>query len=358
MKYSFINILILCIVVSCVSTPKEPNDEHNELQGIAALVLCEGLWGMNNSDLDAIEITSGKLANNYFEQINNFPLGDVANDIVLKGDTAFIAVSESRLIEVINVRSGKSIGRIDFGESAYPRSIYIANSHYAFVTDLYNACIRVFNPDNFIPYDIKISVGPAPEGITGTDNLVFVANSGYGDYLAKVEKAGTISVIDIEKMEEIAVIQAGPNPIELIMNKFNSRVYCIYYNLPSMADSLGGIIEYSIPDMNILRHFRCDAESATLSPNGRYLYYISKEDVHNIDLHKEKLEDKLIIINNKTTEHWYSLAISPFDGSFWIGNARNYQINGNLLIYREDNLVNPFLIYKTGVNPGKILFVE
>ncbi len=357
MRNKIIYLLALILLSSsCVMQPDLPSNEQSDLSGSAAYILCEGLWGMNNSRLDALEMSSGRILENFFENANNFRLGDVANDIVLMGDTAFIAVSESRIIEVINIKTGKSIGRISFGENSYPRRIFIANSQMGFVSDLYNACIRIFNPSTLAIDDSVIPVGPAPEGICGWGQYLFVANSGYGDYLADKPKAGTISVIDIIQMKEIAVVPAGENPVELLIN--DSKLYCIYYNLPSKADSLGGIVEYSLPEMKETRRLRCDAEKATLSDDGSNIFYCWTEGVFKIDLNKSILQPELIIKNPKPAEHWHSLAISPFDGSVWIGNARNYQVKGELLIYKYKDYYSHFLKYTTGVNPTKIVFFE
>ncbi len=341
---------------SCVKQPAEPPETDGNISGSAALILCEGLWGMNNSSLSAFEISNAKLMNNYFLNANNSPLGDIANDIILKGDTAFIAVSESGIIEAVNIKTGRSLGRIDFGGNSYPRKIYIASDTLAFVSDLYNHCLRTFNPKTYEAFDRKIETGPAPEGIDGSGSYVFAVNSGYGDYLSNIPKAGTISVIDKKILAEVKIIPAAPNPVEILVNTINSRIYCTFRHLPSQPDSLGGIIEYSLNDLKETRRWRFDAEKAVISPDGKYLYAANISGVYKINLQKEESKPELIIKNSNKNENWYCAAVSPFDGSLWIGNALNYQSSGKVSVYSHTNYNSPLIQFKTGVNPSKIIF--
>ena len=74
----------------------------------SAYVLNEGTWGSNNSSLSRVDLASGTINNNIFSAANGRGLGDVAQDIVVSGGKAYIAVSFSNTIEVVNLTDNKA----------------------------------------------------------------------------------------------------------------------------------------------------------------------------------------------------------------------------------------------------------
>lgn len=72
------------------------------------LILNEGAWGANNSGISKVNVATGTATNNFFESANGRGLGDVAQDIILEGNKAYITVSFSNSIETMDVATGKS----------------------------------------------------------------------------------------------------------------------------------------------------------------------------------------------------------------------------------------------------------
>ena len=72
------------------------------------IVLNEGSWSANNASVSKVDVDAGTAANNYFENANNRGLGDVAQDIVVDGGNAYITVSFSNSIEIMDINTGKS----------------------------------------------------------------------------------------------------------------------------------------------------------------------------------------------------------------------------------------------------------
>lgn len=78
------------------------------LDGDQLLVLNEGGWGSNNASISKVNAATGNAENDFFEKANGRGLGDVAQDIILDGSKAYIAVSFSNSIETMDATSGKS----------------------------------------------------------------------------------------------------------------------------------------------------------------------------------------------------------------------------------------------------------
>lgn len=76
--------------------------------GDALLVLNEGNWGSNDAGVSRVDVSNSSAEVNFFENSNNRGLGDVAQDIVVVDGKAYITVSFSNSIEVMDIVTGKS----------------------------------------------------------------------------------------------------------------------------------------------------------------------------------------------------------------------------------------------------------
>ena len=196
--------------------------------------------------------------------------------------------------------------------------------------------------------------GPAPEGIAVFDKYIFVANSGFGDYLADKPKAGTISVFDPETMNELKILLDLPNIVELKVSKKNFKLYARYNNLPKFKDSLGGIAEFDLPSFSETRRWFDRTGQMTFSSNEDTLFYLCDDGVKLIDLNKPESHPVLIINKSKKTDYWYSIAY--YNNQLWIGNAKDYQSKGEILIYDIKESENPLEKFNIGLNPNTIVF--
>lgn len=355
-RFVYILTFSLFLIFSCVEQPPAPDLATPDEAAHGAFVLCEGIWMQGNSSLSRISSDDMTIENNFYAAVNGDGLGDVANDIVISGDTAFIVVSSSKLLEIISVSSGKHLGSISFEGKRLPRKISIYDDGTAFVTDLYDNSISKININTYGIVKDQIPVGPAPEGILCHNGKIYVANSGYGDYLAHLPDAGTIYVLNGENFELLGKIYSLPNINELIMNKANNRIYASCYPLPSQKDTPGIIAEISPETLSQTRSWSIDNRSLTLNATGDSLFFINPDGVYAIDLSRKNPHPGLIVTNNDPNEHWRSLAYESSTGRIWIGNARNYQTAGQLIIVHPDMPHKIQYILETGITPGVIAF--
>ncbi len=357
MKYlQYIVIATILLTASCVEQPAKPS--ANKPQGkieAGVLISCEGIWGMDNASMDVFDLEAGRMTNNYFAQANpgRF-LGDLAQSVTIKGDTAFVAVTTSNTIEVLSASSGKSLGRIRFAKGNALREIVIVNDSLAIVTDLYGHSVHLFNPSTFIIIDNSIKVGPAPEGIINIDDKIFVANSGYGDYLANEPLAGYLSVIDANSLAVIANIYCGPNATGLAADTANGRIYAAYRNLPSKENALGGIIEFDAQSLAKLREWKLGGDNLDITFADNILYALNGEGIWAINTRDSEAITRLILENKQQKQYWYAIAVDSDNKLLYIANARNYQVEGELLIYTMESSPKLLRVYSTGINPGDI----
>jgi len=355
--------LLLCLL-GCVGTPStEPNGNDSLTPaGKGAYILCEGIQGQNNTTLWRYSFAQSKLVStqDYFSSANtNLKLGDTGNSLVTRGDTAYIAVTSNGTIEIFNCKTGKSLGRIILpGDNRAARDITIVNDTIGYISDLHTNSLTRFNPSTFRITKDLIPVGYAPESIVSTDRYVFVANSGFGDYAYDHPeiKAQNISVVDIATNSEIAVIPAGPNVQSLRINRQRNLLYALYTHLPRFdKDSLGGIIEIDLMTLKETRRWPYRlSKNFALSSTGDSLFLLNSQGLSV--LHMIGDNSPKVVATSATNENWYGVSVSPFDGTIFIANAKQYTTKGEILIYNQQwNTTNRFQV---GINPNAMIFFE
>jgi hypothetical protein len=351
-------VLLAATLLSCCQNPVAPATTGVASSSRGAYILCEGLWRQDNATLARFDATSGTVVSDFFTQANpDLRIGDTANDMVLHGDTLYVAVSTSRTIEVIRASTGKWLGRIRFsGVRQEPRHIAILNDTTAFVTLLNDDSVQEFNPRTFALKGAPIQVGPSPEGIAITEKYIFVANSGFGDFRANEPKAGTISVVEVAGKREIALLRGMPNVREVLLSPDKRSLYATYTHLPAQKDSLGGIVEFDIEALLERRRWRVK-EPLSITLRNDSLFCISARGVEAIPL-KQTMPNLMLhqslLIPAQTDNAWYSLAAHPSNGQLWIGNAKNFQTNGEVLIFQVQGSLQQR--FEVGISPNTILF--
>lgn len=356
LNHNIFAILILILVFGCVKDPAEPEYNIPESGNNGAFILCEGVWHYDNSLLSRFDYTSNTLNYDYFANSNpSQKLGDLANGMELYKEYLYIVCTSAGYIEKVNTKTGKSEGRLFLPKGSEPRKIKILNDTTAYVSLLKAYSICEINPRDMKINIEKIDCGPAPEQLDIYHDYVFVANSGYGDYLYNKPKAGTISVINTNTKKEIRNLDCGANPIEIKVNHKLNKLYAVYYNLPSRKDTTGGIVEYDLNNLSETGRLICEAKSLCFSLSMDSAFFIGKKGIEVIDLNAEKLKSELYIANPNLEEKWYSLAVSSRN-EIWLGNAMSYNIEGFLQIYPNKKNSEMKSKISIGVNPNTFVF--
>ncbi|MCK5741535.1 MAG: hypothetical protein KAH48_04900 [Chlorobi bacterium] len=363
MLKSLTNILIIFIVIilsSCVQDPSSPAVISQSFgNGSGVMVLCEGLWGMNNSSLTIFSMDSDLVINDYYQQANpGRKLGDLASDLVVLGDTAFISSSSADKIIVIRISDGKHIADISTEVGDFPRKLCIFSSELGFWTNLKANSITAFNPTTFEIIQSNIKTGPAPEAIAVSSKYIFVANSGYGDFLADEPDAGTVGVYDINSFEKVTTIAGMPNVMELKYIPETDKLYACYYHLPSANDSLGGIVEIDGADLKILQEKRIDGSTMAVSRKLERVFFTNINGMYSFDLNNFDSPVEHLIQPINPGDIYYSIAVDELRDLLYPANARQYTTNGQIEVYNFSLLNEPLRRIDCGLNPNKIILIN
>ena len=211
MKHTTRLLALTALAFAACEAPEplpDPADTIVPESGIA-LVLNEGNWGGNNASLSRLDLAAGTLENNWFATVNGRGLGDLAQDLVIYGAHAYVTVSESGSLEVIDTATGLST-RVDLG-NRYPR--YIA----ADGGKLYVTC---YHPRSIVRIDTATLQVEAtcplgnynPEGIAAVGNKLLVASSNISNAQGTYSYDNSLYVVDIAAFSVDTTLAIGCNP--------------------------------------------------------------------------------------------------------------------------------------------------
>lgn len=347
-----ITVLVL-LFWGCVPTPLPPAVGITTLDSTGVYVLCEGLWRQDNSTLAMIG-DAGNTVRDVVSQMNpSLRLGDTGSDIHVRGDSIYVVVNGSRSIEVFQRGTGVWQGRLRFTDNREPYKLALVNDSIALCTFLNDNSIAELNMRSLSIRVPRVEVGPAPEGIGVIGNEVYVAISGLGDLRSSEQGAGTVVVLDRLELNPVDTIVNLPNAMSIEPDPERAIVWLSYRHLRSLPDSLGGVIALDAKTHQPLRTWRFPSPRGISVDRLSGICYVLHEQ--GVDELSPRIAKPLRIISHSSVtpnDIWYTINVSPTRQKLYIGNARSYVTNGEVLIYRTNGeLLNRI---EVGVNPGGI----
>ena len=357
------SILLSLLFFGCVETPLTPTKKALLYDTLATpfpqsgmIVLCEGLWNYNNSDIFVYDNSGGKTLNSYFKNATGEYLGDIVSDMKVldEGRILFTATGTKQLI-LLDYKVPAITSKIDIAyDRAAPRSLTTIGDRY-YYTDLYRDEVRSGTISDTLTAPSQLfATGPAPEDIIAHNGKLYIANSGFGDYRQKVENAGTLQILDITTGTS-EYIYIGANLIQLSINRAENYIACGYLNTPSQVEKgeFGGIKFVDLTTNNILREMPIkDFSDVELSESTGRIYYLAAGGLY-VFPHINSRAIPQLIYENTSKDVWPSLSIDDAKNELWIGNARNYQRDGEVIVISTDGAL--LRTIQVGKNPRKVV---
>lgn len=130
--HAWIVVFTLCLY-ACDKSEDFPTElGHGEVE---AIVLNEGRIGTNMGAISVV-YKNGTVSPDIFRTVNNRPLGDVAQSITKINGKYFVALNNSKKIEIVNPLTFQSEGTILYTQAGLPRQIVPISDTTAVVSDL------------------------------------------------------------------------------------------------------------------------------------------------------------------------------------------------------------------------------
>ncbi len=357
MKMKF---LILLAVVAPLFVACDPNDDEVEVVvpkiSTGAYILNQGKFGANNASLSYYNFADSTVTADIFSAANDRGLGDTGQDIIIYGSNLYIAVYNSSLIEVIDVKTGFSKRTIpllnDASAPRSPRSL-VAYNGKVYVT-LYDGHVAQLDTTSFTVEKL-LSVGANPEGIVAANNLLYVANS--GGMAAK--KDSTISVIDPATFKELRKIKVVINPDKLVADS-QGDVYVIskgnYADIPATLQRISANSEVVTSISNISPY------NMTINNDNIYIYsyeYDANWSVVNkkyikYNANSESVENGSFIPVDAVAKVPFSIDIDPTNGDIYLAES-DYKNAGKMYVFTSNGEIKAS--FNVGLNAAKTVFV-
>ena len=348
--------LFLAASFSCVRDPESPAEAVPPEVRAGILVINEGLFGRDNASITLYDRASGEVQQNAFQAASpGLKLGDTANSMAIYREQGYVVMNGSNTIEMVQLPSLASLGRIRLPGNPSPRQAVVASDTLGFVTALFTDQVLRFNPAAQQVIG-AISVGPAPEGLVAIGKRLVVANSGLGDIRAHEPGAGTVSIIDIATRNELARLPVLRNCTAVHAGS-DGLVY-IAGTGSYTEEAISGIAVVDpaalvVLDTIEIAHHPTDF---VLAGDG-FGYALTDSAVVKFSWLERRVVDRRFIVKTVlSADAWLSaIALDERAGELLIGNARNFTTNGEVVGF--DLSGQEKYRFLTKLNPGTIVII-
>lgn len=321
--------------VSCVKEDAPPFYTPNGNFDSGVLVLYEG--NSANAGISYISFDLNSSDNSIYKDVNGAELGAFAQSVGFNGDLAYIVVSGSDKIEIVNRYTMVKQATISTGLSN-PRYIAFANGK-AYVTNQAN--FDSFDDDYISVISLAtnsqvktISVtGGTAEKIIADGNKLYLAQGGL------YTSGNKIVIIDANTDSVLNSITVGDSPNSLEIENGTLWVLCggnSRYFPTATSQNSGKLIKIDLSNNSVLAliNFPLDVYPSNLVLYGTDKYFTIDSKIYKL---------KTTINNNGSTSYSYPLFMSTSadellgfaikTNKIYVSDVKDYTQNGEVLVY-------------------------
>ena len=344
---------------------------------IGMYLLNEGNMGSNKSSLDYLDLSGKDATVHYLRNIYSernpetvMMLGDVGNDIQIYGSRLWLVINCSNKVEVAQADDAVRIGKVDI-----PNCRYVTfKDRYAYVSSYVGSVYSGSNSPLGSVYKVdtlslqkvdSCSVGYQPEEMAIIGKKLYVANSGGYQGMTGQGYESTVSVIDLDKMQETERITVAPNLHRIRKDKYDQLWVTSRGNYMDSESKIYWLNKGGDGKMQVIGHL--DQPVSDLCIVGDSLFFYGSQwseitmtntvtyGIINVRTHQivsTSLSDAPEI--NKIRMP-YGIIVNPIHRDFYLMDAKNYVSSGELLHFLPDGTFDWKV--KTGDIPAHAVFL-
>jgi len=347
--YTLIAIFFLIAAISISSCKKESTTPVKLALQDGVFIVNQGSFTVGNSSLSYFQSTNGQIYQDVFREVNNTPLGDVAQSIYVDDNLAYIVINNSGVVYAIDRWTAEYQGTIENLTS--PRFFLKVSDTKAYITDLFSNSISVVNPQTYAKTG-EIPVQRSTEEMVLVGSEVFVANwSGYNQTL----KNNKILIVDSNSDKLVDSIAVGIEPNSMVVDKnSNLWVLCSGGFESEEIPSLWKIdpVSHNVIDTLLFPKTDLNPESLEINGTGDTLFYLNY-GVYKMAITDTELPDSVFIAEDQG-KYFLALGVDPVNGDLFMSNPLDYQGTG--LVYRYNLYGHYKQQFGVGVIPGAFGF--
>ncbi len=285
-------------------------------------ILNEGIFQWGNGSIDFWIPGTKTVHHDIFQAVNKRPTGDVVQNMSIRGSRAWIVVNNSGKIEIVDLRTFKSVKTLTGFTS--PRYLLFLKNQKVYASDLYRPVIYVM--DTLGNKLKEINLERTAEQLLEVNGIVWALNwSAFGGY----DNSG-ISLIHSANDTYIGYIELGKEPNSAVIDRAGFIwVLCsggyMHQQAPTLwkMDSKGNILfrmEFDRPG-DYPTHLQ-------INKAGDTLFYLNR-DVYALPVINPALPGKKII--EAGGRNFYGFKVGKH--FLMISDALNYQTRGKVYIF-------------------------
>ena len=316
------------LVVSCTPEPPAPEPDNNT-SGRKALVLCEGGWGNNDASIVMLDVDNGKATTDWFTACNGRDLGDVAQDVLLYGSKAYVTVTFSNSLEVIDTVTGVSV-RHDMGNLT-PRYLAAADGR------LYVSCytgrqVVVFDTADLDHPLATLALGNyQPEGLAIAAGRLFVAGSWISGENQGYSYDTCVYVFDLATNTFVTKLTVGLNPQQVVA--IDAGTVAVNYS-GNYADQSAGC---AVIDANMLTVTTLGRSATGMAVCDGRLYAFSRSGYGSSSTSTYWCYDGQAVTELPiSVGNAYGISVDSATGNILVCNDGNYNAAGDVFCFKPD----------------------
>ena len=341
--------LLACSLTACMDYG--PMDEESfdgtSPAGDGVFILCEGNFMYGNATLSYYIPSKRSVQNEIFARANGIALGDVAQSMTIHDGRGYLVVNNSGVIFVIDPDTFRVTGTLTGLVS--PRYVHFVNDTKAYVTDLYDARITIFNPQTLeITGHIPLNGHKSAEQMVQWGDTVFTNCWSYDN---------KILVIDSRSDQLIDSITVGIQPTSLALDKYG-KLWTLTdggYEGSPYGHEEPALWRIDARRLTIERRLPMSIDNSpsrvTLNGSRDTLYYIDR-GVWQMPVESDDLPAAPLIPYSGTI--YYGLGIHPLSSEIYVADAIDYVQSG--VVYRFTPQGLPLDTIRVGITPGAFCF--
>lgn len=347
-KRTTILLLALSSLVSCMDYgPLHEEEIGSSPAGDGLFVICEGNFMYGNASLSYYIPSKKQLRNSIFTLANGIPPGDVAQSMAIRGNRGYLVVNNSGVIFAIDTDTFRVAGAVTGLVS--PRYIHFLSDTKAYVTDLYDPHITIFDPQTLeITGRIPLDGHKSAEQMVQWGDLIFTNCWSYDN---------KILVIDTRSDKLVDSITVGIQPTTLALDK-HGKLWTL-----TDGGTDGNPCGHEAPAL-----WRIDARTrqieqrfgmsmgdnpseAVLNGTRDTLYFINR-GIWRMPVKADALPAAPFLPHNGTI--YYGLGVDPCTSEIYVADAIDYVQPG--VIYRFTPQAVPVDTLRVGITPAAFCF--
>lgn len=334
-------IMTMILAGACEKIPKSNQLNPETADSLAAgyFICNEGNFQWNNASLSFYNTSKKVLYEDVYKTINNKPLGDVLQSMVIFNNMIYAVLNNSGKIEMINPKTFVSTGTITGLRS--PRYFMGINANKAYVSDIYDNQIAVLDLQQKKVVN-KIPCKGWTEEMLLVDSRVFVCNK-TSAYLYIVNSIS-------DQITDSIAIGYGSNCIQ---SDAQNRIWILTSGNSTL--SVPPQLHVINPQtLGIIRSFNFSMNAKPLklitNTNKTKLYWINTQ-VYNMNMDATQLPVSPWI--NTGNRNLYALGYNHTNAEILIGDAKDFVQRSEVLHY--DTTGNLLGSFSAGINANSFL---